>query len=334
MSFFILAALVLVSAAAGASIPVEALARRYRFSVSGDIYSSRYSLRKGSGTAVIGPGLTVAVINGTVHRLETAPSFSGGELHVPEEFEALLKRHFIPVRREYWQTVTLDPGHGGRDPGAISPYGGMQEKDLVLTVALRVRDLLRDQGVNVKMTRDSNTLIPLESRANTANTWRSHLFVSIHANASEVRSPSGVEVFYGDDWTDEGIDCETRAYYLAGNMDLNHFITGSGKMKFTREQEAFFFKLMLQEANSEGRIYAGVAVDSLAEGLDTENRGIKTKNLRIIRRSACPAVLLEIGFLTNPHEARRFREPAYIEKTARLIAASILEFLREAVGKE
>lgn len=92
------------------------------------------------------------------------------------------------------RVVVIDPGHGGRDNGAV--WGGVKEKDLNLDVAKRVEAILKKQGVEVRMTRRSDTYVSLDSRAAIANRYRDSVFVSIHFNASLNRSIKGIETFY------------------------------------------------------------------------------------------------------------------------------------------
>ena len=145
---------------------------------------------------------------------------------------------------------------------------------------------------------------------------------------------SGVEVFYGADWPRSNIDVSTRAYYLAGSMDLNHFVTGRKKIRYTLREKVFFYKLMLEESNKEGKKAAYALVNRLARDVDTDNRGIKTKNLRVIRRTYCPALLIEVGFLSSSWEAVRLAKAAHRLKTAKSIAASVLAFLKKNVKKQ
>ena len=92
--------------------------------------------------------------------------------------------------------IVVDPGHGGHDPGAVGP-SGLQEKEVVLAIGLKLRDLLRDElGLDVVMTRTSDVFIPLEERTAIANKVNADLFLSVHANAAPNRSASGIETYY------------------------------------------------------------------------------------------------------------------------------------------
>lgn len=327
--------LVLVfSISASASVPLESILRRYGISLSGRAFSSRFTIKKGNIAGYFGINLGQVLINGRSHKLDEMPFFKEGQIYVSEQFGRIIRRYFIRGVREYWQIVTIDPGHGGHDPGAISSYSGLYEKDVVLDIAKEVRDLLENEGVRVALTRNKDIFIPLESRAHINNMNKSHLFVSIHANACDVSFIKGVEVFYADNWEDSDIDINSRAFFLAQKMDLNYFVTGNSKGEFTLREEVFFFSLMLEESNRESKKAAHELVTTLSKGLSIPNRGIKTKNLRVIRRSAQPAVLVEVGFLSNREESENLRTPAYRKKVAEQISAAILKYLYNNARKE
>ncbi|MFH1708026.1 MAG: N-acetylmuramoyl-L-alanine amidase [Planctomycetota bacterium] len=315
--------------AGGADLALEPLLAAGNIKLTRTEYPSRYKLTRGSTTGYFAVGVGQLVIKNTGYPLDEPPVFRNGRLMVSPGFAALVKSKFGKVAEEFWQTVVIDPGHGGKDPGAISPVNGLQEKDVVLDIARTLGKLLETAGVKVFLTRDSDTFIPLEARPATANQHAAQLFVSIHANACESEDVSGVEVFYGADWPEESIDSTSRAYYLAGATDLNCFQTGAGSRAFSPAEETFFFKLMVDESDRAGKAAAQIVVDTLARGLELDNHGIKTKNLRVIRCNACPAILVETGFLTNPAEARNLATEEYRAKAAKLMAEGIKAFLRE-----
>lgn len=103
--------------------------------------------------------------------------------------------------------IAIDPGHGGKDPGAVGP-GGVREKDINLQVALRTADILEDKGHQVFLTRDTDKYLGLTERASLANAWGAHVYLSIHCNAAENRQAVGFEV-----WTSVG---KTKSDVVAG----------------------------------------------------------------------------------------------------------------------
>jgi N-acetylmuramoyl-L-alanine amidase len=332
--FKLCALLLLIVSSLYAAVPLDYVLQKYDITLRGGAYSSRYILKKDGKTCYFGPGLHQIVIGSRSYALSRPPCFSDSRLYVPDDFVSIIKKHLIEAPGGLWQTVTIDPGHGGKDPGAISPRMGIREKDVVLDISITVRDILKRNGVKVYMTRDTDRYIELEDRARLANMTCSNLFVSIHADACPgAPNAEGVTVYYGADWPDSGINVRTRASFLAGHYDLASFLTGTIRKVFTRQEEIFFFALMLLQANREGKKLAAKIADIVSRGLDTENRGARTQNLRVIRRCVCPAVLIEVGYLTCWREERMLAQKEYRKKAGRYIAAAIMSYLKDSVKK-
>ena len=152
-------------------------------------------MKKGKDRGYIGPGLSQVIINSESFPLDRPVVFRDGSLVASSDFEELVRDQFVKKKAAFWQAVTLDAGHGGKDPGAISPFNGLQEKIAVLEIAQYAKAYLEQEGVKVHMTRDKDIFQPLESRALVANRSQSNLFVSIHADACAVPEVCGVEVF-------------------------------------------------------------------------------------------------------------------------------------------
>lgn len=173
--------------------------------------------------------------------------------------------------------VTIDPGHGGQDPGAVG-IGGLQEKNVVLPVSRRVAELLREAGVDVVMTRDTDLTLGLEARVNIANNANATAFLSIHANAISMSRPdvNGVET-----------------YYYSEN----------------------------------GRRLATIIHANVLPASGLGNRGVKQARFYVLRNTAMPAALLELGFVTGAQDVVKLRDPAWQERISQAIARGILEYL-------
>jgi len=315
-------------------VPIEPVLAGYGLSLQGGKYACRYVLRKGGVTCSFGPGMGCIVVNGEAFPVDEPPRFRQGELVVSRGFLAVLKARFVDRTGEYWQTVVLDPGHGGKDTGAISPWNGLREKHVVLDIARAAKACLESKGVKVKMTRTRDVFVPLEQRPLAANRCGAQLFVSIHADACPDSSVEGVTVYYGADWPESHITVATRARYLAERLNPDAFSPGARYYHYDPSTKKFLLGLILRESNKEGKILASRIAEKLSRGLGTYNRGVRTKNLRVIRRCLCPAVLVEVGYLTNPREARRLARAEYRRKAGRLLAEAVCGFLRERVKKK
>jgi N-acetylmuramoyl-L-alanine amidase len=222
-----------------------------------------------------------------------------------------------PERR---YTVVIDAGHGGHDPGAVSSWA--REKEVVLDVALRLKALLEAEGVFVIVTRGNDTFLTLQERSTFATTDR-NVFVSIHANAADSSSAHGIETWvFGRPLDPALID---RA------IDEN----GGGDAGAARTEEAARIANdiagdILRETQLNYSLALADLVQSRMVGeTGAADRGVRQNLFYVIRNSRIPAILVELGFVTNPDEGRRLGEAAYRADLADALADGILTFLRE-----
>lgn len=213
------------------------------------------------------------------------------------------------------QTVILDAGHGGKDPGAS--HFGLMEKDINLDLARRTAAILRARGVNVVMTRSTDDFISLPERSAIANRTPNATLVSIHVNAAPgYPTSTGVETFI---LSGEFTDAE-RGRIAAERFKAN----GSS----SPESKAALATLCVQ-ARNRGPALAEAITRTLSSRIGEPNRGVKQKNLAVLRETYFgPAVLVEVGFLTNRRSAERMRTDDWRRRTADALADGICEFLR------
>ena len=217
--------------------------------------------------------------------------------------------------------IVLDPGHGGHDPGATGP-GGLQEKEVVLDVVKRLARLLESEGgVRVSLSRTGDYFVPLRERTSFANGQRADLFVSIHANAHRVSASEGVESYF---LSSEATDNEARA--------VAAFENGVIALEPHKPKEDILKSILWDMAQSqfqeESSHLAEILQDSLAQNLGLQNRGVKQATFYVLGGAAMPAVLVEVGFLTNPREERRLMDDAYRERVARALATGVINYKR------
>ncbi len=220
-----------------------------------------------------------------------------------------------PVHR-----VVIDAGHGGKDPGAQA-RSGLREKDVVLRVARELRDQLKKEGLDVRMTRDGDRYLSLEERTGIANSLEADLFVSIHANASRKRSSHGVETYLLDTRYDKQtarVAARENGTTVADLDDL-HKILASLRLGYNERFAArLAFQLHRSLVGELRRNYRG-----------TQDLGVKRGPFMVLFAARMPAVLVEIGFLSNASEAKRLRSKAFTKATARGIASGILAYRNE-----
>lgn len=223
--------------------------------------------------------------------------------------------------------VVLDPGHGGKDPGAIGP-GGVLEKDVVLGVARRLAAQLTEAGYDVLLTRDSDVFIPLPERTRRANAAKADLFVSIHANASPNRAASGIETYYLSNTHD-------RATMRLAHMEnqLSH-MTGEPPAD---SDVSWIVSDMIQSYKVEEshglaeQIQAGLVAEARQRRSHVRDLGTKPGPFFVLVGAAMPAVLAEVAFVSHPEESRWLRDDKYQELLARGLLLGIRRFADNGV---
>jgi N-acetylmuramoyl-L-alanine amidase len=216
--------------------------------------------------------------------------------------------------------IVIDPGHGGHDTGTIGPTG-LEEKDVVLDVGMKLRYLLeRYTGCEVVMTRTDDTFIPLEERTAIANEKGADLFISIHANASHDETARGIETYYLN-FTSNSDALEVAARENASSQEAVHQLQDLiKKIAMTEKiEESQDFARQVQR-----EVYSRVTKVSGAQ----RDRGIKKAPFVVLIGANMPSVLAEISFLTNPNDERLLKRSDYREKIANALYQGVLGYLK------
>ena len=204
--------------------------------------------------------------------------------------------------------IVIDPGHGGQDYGTSSA-SGLHEKELVLDVSKRLATLLRQSlGADVILTRGDDTFVSLEQRTVMANEKKADLFISVHANSSPAHSASGIETFYLNFAASPG------ALEVAGREN-------SSSRKNVHDLNDLLQKIALNAKLDESREFATRVQNALVTGDSNRNRnrGVKRAPFIVLIGADMPAILTEIGFVSNPAEEANLRRPEYRQKLAEQI---------------
>ena len=199
--------------------------------------------------------------------------------------------------------IVLDPGHGGKDPGAVG-VGGIAEKDIVLAVAKKLAKKLKEEmGVQVVLTRTDDRFIPLEERTAIANAEEADLFVSLHMNASPNGEAKGLETYYLDNTTDEA--------------SLRLAARENGTLRKNVSDLQFILSDMTQNMKLEDSITLAhrlhqSLVDSMSKRLtDVKDLGVKKALFYVLVGARMPSVLVEMLFITNKTEGRAMSQESY-----------------------
>ncbi len=202
---------------------------------------------------------------------------------------------------EEYKVVVLDPGHGGDDHGARS-RSGLNENAITLDLARRVRTILLQYRIDTRLTRNSDQKLELEERTAQANAWNCSLFVSIHLNAAESSSPSGIETHI----------LPPAGFSSTANNSLGVY------------DQVFFPGNRHDRAN----IVLGYLMQrSLLKHTRGEDRGVRRSRFVVLKNSTSPACLVECGFLSNRSEGSKLASTDYRDNLARGIAEGIISYL-------
>ena len=201
-----------------------------------------------------------------------------------------------PVR-----TIVIDPGHGGKDPGAQNRTLKLDEKDLTLKVARQLERLLEKKGYRVYLVRKDDRYITLEDRGRFARKKNADLFISIHFNSSENTGASGVE---------------TYAYTLVNHPSTNRSQADSSDRIFHRANRN----------DSRNVLFAYYLQQQLVSKTKEKDRGVKRARFTVIEELSCPGALVELGFISNTDTARKLRTDVYIDELASRIYSGIVGY--------
>lgn len=294
----------------------------------------------GGQTLELRPGSPFLRHGGRVYQLSNPPYLEDGRAWVPAE----LVTRWLPetTGRDEWEVdgrrltraspfedepfrVIIDPGHGGRDPGAIGPRG-RREKHVTLAVAKEIRRALEDEPrVEAILTRDRDTLIALQDRSQIAIRKGGDLFLSLHANASRARSARGFETYFLSPAETE----EARQVAMRENASV----------KYERGEESpdlndleFILADLDQDINvRESSRLAGYTQNQLRPVHSGPDRGVKQAGFLVLvgASGSMPAVLVEMGFLTNPNESRWLTGDRGQDEVGAAVADAVVRYFEQ-----
>ncbi|MDD4201899.1 MAG: N-acetylmuramoyl-L-alanine amidase [Candidatus Omnitrophica bacterium] len=310
---------------------------QYGATVETDNVTGIVTVNNGQQIIKLLPSSNKILINGQIDKLEKITIENNGYIYVPMEFLSKIRTErqkikipeyekiekFVEKRKTAIQTIVIDPGHGGKDYGARG-YGGLKEKDVVLDIAKRVERELKDKGIkNVILTRNRDHFISLQRRAEIANTQKADLFVSIHANAAKARDANGFEVFYLSPAKDD----VARAIEASENEVI--FFENSEYSVKPEYLNTTLWNMTLAENKEESKQLAGYMSKMIPGRMGLKNRGVKSANFYVLRGTRMPAVLVEVGFISNKAEEKKLASAAYRQNMADSIVDSIMGYDRE-----
>ena len=231
--------------------------------------------------------------------------------------DSLMQKELL--QKEYdFDVVVIDPGHGGKDVGAISKKN-IYEKDITIKIANRLKSLLEDNlKIKVYLTRNNDEFVSLRNRTKFANEHNADIFISIHANSSKYLSITGCETFfYEKDASDE------QARLLAE-------LENKGELQENDEPENPLEFILMDMAKSElielSYNLADIIQKNYVTSVKSRDRGIKQAPFKVLMGAGMPAVLTEIGFLTNKRDASKLQSKEYLENISHALFKRVKKY--------
>lgn len=214
------------------------------------------------------------------------------------------------------RTIVIDPGHGGKDPGAV--YNGLKEKDIVLEISKYLYEYLKaDSDLNIHLTRDRDIFIPLEERTAIANKLKADIFVSIHANAAKNKAATGLETFVFN------VTNDRAALEVAA-------LENQATTKSISDLQGILKDILKYSKLEESVSLAGSVQSCLVKSVNAtskQNLGVKQAPFYVLVGATMPAILVETGFLSNNGDASKLKSSAYRKKVAKGIYDGIKEYI-------
>ncbi len=231
------------------------------------------------------------------------------------------------------KTVVLDAGHGGKDTGAISKNGAIKEKDITLSVALKLGKMINSNYPDVKVvyTRKRDEYIELSKRAEIANRNKADLFISIHVNSQKGTTATGTETFVmGTHKSSSNFEiCKLENSVIVLEEDYQSKYEGFDP----NSPESYIIFSLLQNTHLEQSLkFAALIQDNFKLGPIKVNRGVKQGGLLVLWKTTMPAVLTEIGFISNPAESNQLRRDAVQSQIAARIFNAFAKYKTDYEG--
>ncbi|WP_370154720.1 N-acetylmuramoyl-L-alanine amidase [Ferrovibrio sp.] len=265
---------------------------------------------------------------GAIAAAGLAPDASAGRRVPLPESKPPVPPGLRPQAQRQPAVLVLDPGHGGRDPGAIG-VTGTEEKDVTLSICQSIRDALRGRrDIQVHLTRDRDTYIPLGSRVAFAHEKGADLFVSIHADAAPNHGAHGLSAYSRSDKASDDF-----ARRLADRENQVDVVYGFDSSATDRQTAAILIDLARRHSHNASLTAKRRIIHGVGKRVTLLDNPMRSANFAVLRSPAVPSVLIETGFLTNPHDEKVLRNARSRAQLARYLAdqiAPVTVDLREA----
>lgn len=318
-------------------VPLDELQAAFDLKATVDALSRVHQIHGPNIDAVLCPGMSHILIDNTLHHLPLPVLSVGGRTLVPFDVARLMRQRGSPPKVsvsapkvskspppdiKVIRTLVIDAGHGGKDPGAIGSKG-LQEKEITLDVVERLKRLLEQRDYHVVLTRSTDSYLTLKERVEICQREQPDLFVSIHINASPNHSATGFETYFSA--TRLTLSSDEGAAPRMGDLDKR---LGPAGAHLSREDREFLYALYFGEFQAEGHRLANSIQTALVSSFSNRlDRGVKPGRWFVVRWSQSPAVLVELGFISNPGTESLMKAAAHRDQLARALLQGIEKYL-------
>ena len=221
--------------------------------------------------------------------------------------------------------IVIDAGHGGKDPGAT--IGGVFEKDIVLDVALKAGEMVKKKFPDIKVvyTRDKDVFIPLDDRADIANKQKADLFISIHVNSCPKNTIYGAETYIlGQHRSQENLDVAKMENSVILLED--DYSTRYEGFDPNQAESYIMFEMIQNEFLEQSRLFADKVQKNIISLTERKDRGVRQAGFLVLRKTAMPSVLIELGFLSNDNERKFLTSGKGTDLMAQSIFSSVSDY--------
>jgi len=320
-------------------IPAIVACDRFEYKWSWDTVARKAGIQNKTNYIRFAEGSSFALVNDKIERMEAPAILYRGALMLPLSFvqDRIMPPQFKNIEKPFAAKKTLrgqqckyllgkvviDAGHGGKDPGAIGRCG-LTEKEVTLDIAKRLKKKLEQECFSVYLTRSSDKFIPLAKRSQIANSYNADFFISIHVNAARIKNAKGFEVYYLSEAADEA--AKRLAEQENASLKLEE---AYHKVNSSNNLEGILWDLVSTENRAESIQLANWISKSAKKDLWVYQRGVKSAGFYVLKGARMPAILVEVGFITNRDEEEKLKDHAYRDKVADSIAKGILTYREE-----
>lgn len=266
-------------------VPLIVVCRQYNLSWDWDGFSKIIMVKNLKSNVRLFSGSGLILFNNEVFDLKSPVKIHKGQIMVPESFLRLFTKEEPPVQLKMKsgfniRKIVIDAGHGGKDPGAVGK-NGIEEKDIVLDIVLRLKNELTKQGVEVVLTRDTDVFHELKNRTEIANKEKADFFISIHVNAADDSSVDGFEAYY----LSTGYDDFSKAVQIRENASIR--FEEEADYKYSSNLNLTLWDMILSENRIESIEMANSISDELKRTLRLNTRYIKGARFHVLGGQIC-----------------------------------------------